>query len=105
MKAAACASPSGKRNSFASNVRAEHILAERGNAQPRTLANAFVQPVAAGDQMRLSTERLNRQRNAFASVYGADWDAESVLDIHSENSATLDQIAGFCSADLPAVTA
>ncbi len=36
VRALATASPSGKRNSFANHVRPEFILAERGDAQPRS---------------------------------------------------------------------
>ncbi len=100
VRAVASASPSGKRNSFGSHVRAEFILAERGNAQPRSLASAFVQPVEGSDQMMRSVERLTKQRNAFAKVYGTDWDAEKKLDIHAADSATLDEVARFCAEGL-----
>ncbi len=102
VRAAAVSSPSGKRNSFANHVRAEYILTERGNAQPRTLASAFVDPVGKGDQLALSCAKLKKQRENFAKVYGEDWDAEATLDTRAEKSATLDQIAAFAAAELPA---
>lgn len=101
VRAAAVSSPSGKRNSFANHVRAEYILAERGDGQPRTLANAFVDPVRQGDQMLLSSKKLSGQRQNFAKVYGKDWDAEMVVDIRAGDTATLDQLAAFASAELP----
>ena len=101
VRSVASASPSGKRNSFGSHVRAEFILAERGDAQPRSLASAFVRPVEGSDQMGQSIERLMKQRNAFAKVYGAEWDADKKLDIHAADSATLDEVARFCAEDLP----
>lgn len=101
VKAAATASPSGKRNSFANHVRAEYILAERGDGQPRTLANAFVNPVGAGDQLAASIARLTGQRDAFARVYGKDWTDETALNIRDVNSATLDELAAFAAETLP----
>ncbi len=100
VKAATTASPSGKRNSFANHVRAEYVLAERGDAQPRTLASAFLVPVGAGDQMRVSIERLNRQRDDFARAYGRDWDADAVLDVRG-GVGTIDEIAAFAADALP----
>lgn len=101
VKTVASASPTGKRNSFANHVRAEYILAERGDTQPRSLASAFVQPVDANDHMQKSIDELTKQRNAFARVYGEDWSADRTLDIRSDKSATLDEVARFCAEDLP----
>jgi CRISPR system Cascade subunit CasC len=101
VRAAAVSSPSGKRNSFANHVRAEYVLAERGDGQPRSLASAFVSPVGAGDQVRLSRDRLLGQRAAFAAAYGQDWHDEMVLDIRAEKTATIDELAPFAANQLP----
>ncbi|MEX2454044.1 MAG: type I-E CRISPR-associated protein Cas7/Cse4/CasC [Rhodospirillaceae bacterium] len=102
IKTLASASPSGKRNSFANHVRAEYVLAERGDSQPRSLASAFVEPVSKGDQVALAVKKLTRQREAFAAVYGRDWDAEKIIHVGVDGSATLDELAGFCTEDMPA---
>lgn len=100
VRAVATASPSGKRNSFANHVRAEFLLAEKGDAQPRTLANAFLKPVGKGDQTALSVKCLTEKREEFASVYGQDWSADKRLQVGSADSATLDEIAVFAGAGL-----
>ncbi|HUE78337.1 MAG TPA: type I-E CRISPR-associated protein Cas7/Cse4/CasC, partial [Sphingomicrobium sp.] len=100
VKAATTASPSGKRNSFANHVRAEYLLAERGDRQPRSLASAFVEPVEKGNQMELAVGKLTAQRDAFARVYGKDWDADIRLHVGAADSATLDEVARFCAEDL-----
>ncbi len=100
VRAVATASPSGKRNSFANHVRAEFILAEKGDAQPRTLANAFLKPVGKGDQTALSAAALAKKREEFVQVYGQDWTADVRLQVGAKDSATLDQIAEFAGAGL-----
>lgn len=98
VRAAATASPPGKRNSFANHVRAEFILAEAGDAQPRTLASAFLKPVgrsAEQDQKDMSADLLLKKREEFAKVYGTDWDSEKLLWVGRQDSATLDEIATF----------
>ncbi len=57
-EALATATPTGKRNSFAHQTRAGFIRAERGSAQPRSLAGAFFKPVEDGDLMAASVEAL-----------------------------------------------
>lgn len=98
--AMATASPKGKRNSFGNHVRAEFLLAERGDRQPRTLASAFLAPVGAGDQMTLSRDALLDRRARFADAYGQDWTDDIVLDVQG-GGATLDQVTAFAGDALP----
>lgn len=95
VRAAATTGPSGKRNSFANHVRAEVILAEKGDAQPRTLANAFLKPIGKGDQTALSATALLEKRADFARLYGQDWQEDILLQVGREGSATLDEVAAF----------
>ena len=97
VRAAATTSPSGKKNSFANHVRAEYLLLERGDSQPRSLASAFTKPVGSGDQLAESIEALKKQRTAFATVYGQDWSKDLELHVGEENSATLDELAAFAA--------
>lgn len=69
-EAAATTAPSGKQNSFAAHGRAQYVLAECGDAQPRTLAGAFSKPVAGNDLMEDSIEALGAFRKALDSAYG-----------------------------------
>lgn len=105
VRALASATPSGKRNSFANHVRAEFMLAERGDRQPRTLASAFVEPIGGGDQLTMAVDRLDRQRKAFADAYGRDWDADIRLHVGRPDCATLDEVARFCAEALPEAAA
>lgn len=100
MRALATASPSGKRNSFANHVRPEFILAERGDAQPRSLASAFTDPVWESDQMRASIDRLLSRRADFARAYGPAWTAEKTLRVGAPDTATLDDLAAFVAEGL-----
>ena len=59
VEAAATVAPRGKQSSFASRARAFYLLAEKGSAQPRSLA-AFLKPVTGSDQGGQST--VNRKR-------------------------------------------
>ena len=100
VRAAATASPSGKKNSFANHVRAEYLLLERGDNQPRSLASAFTKPVESKDQLAESIKALKKQRTAFATVYGQDWSKDLELHVGEENSATLDELATFAAEGL-----
>ena len=104
VRAMATASPSGKRNSFANHVRAEYLLAERGDAQPRSLASAFLDPVGRGDQLAESRRRLEDLRTRFARSYGKDWDAEMKLDV-DRGGASLDELAAFAADEMPKAVA
>jgi CRISPR system Cascade subunit CasC len=97
--AAAMASPSGKKNSFANHTRAGFILAEKGDRQPRSLASAFTNPVT-GPLMAESVRRLTERRANFAKIYGQDWDAELTIDVEADTTATLDELAAFCGMGL-----
>lgn len=96
VRAMATASPSGKRNSFANHVRAEYLLIERGDAQPRTLASAFLEPVGPSDQLGESRRRLLSLRERFATAYGSDWDDDRALDV-ADGGASLDDLAVFAA--------
>ena len=91
-------SPSGKKNSFAHGGRAEYVLAEKGNQQPRTLAGAFLRPVMDDDLMQASIERLEHFRQDMDAAYGACADESLAMRVGDPGSATLDDIAAFCAA-------
>lgn len=80
----ATVSPGAKRGSTAPFAYAEFVLLERGTAQPRTLANAFLDPVAtAGTHvMAASVERLLDYRSRIAQMYDATIEREAVATIH-----------------------
>lgn len=95
-EAAMTVSPSGKQNSFAALARAGYVLAEKGNAQPRTLAGAFARPVGGADLMEQSIKALKEFRSELTRVYGAGADETCELDLGDKKSATLADIVAFC---------
>lgn len=77
-------SPGAKRGSTAPFSRAEFLLLERGAAQPRTLANAFLKPVEAdGDGvMEASIGKLFEYRTRLDQMYGAPEAKVALATIH-----------------------
>ncbi|WP_163647866.1 type I-E CRISPR-associated protein Cas7/Cse4/CasC [Modicisalibacter sp. 'Wilcox'] len=78
-EAAVKTSPKGKQNSFGSRAHASYVLAEKGDQQPRSLAPAFLRPVAGQDQTLDAIARLERQTQAFDEAYGAGADQRFVV--------------------------
>ncbi len=78
-EAAATVSPGGKQNSFASRARAHYVLAERGDAQPRTLAGAFASAVQGADLLGASVARLRQWRDDMDTAYGPCAEARSEM--------------------------
>jgi CRISPR system Cascade subunit CasC len=97
VEAAATVAPGGKQASFASRARASFILAERGTAQPRSLAVAFLNPVSelAGDMMTASIRALIETREKIDNAYGKSTTADKTMNI-SEGQGTLAEILAFC---------
>ena len=69
-EAAATVAPRGKQASFASHARAFYALAEKGAAQPRSLAAAFLKPVSGTDQGSASVAALEKFRDRLDGAYG-----------------------------------
>ncbi|WP_149541009.1 type I-E CRISPR-associated protein Cas7/Cse4/CasC [Siccirubricoccus phaeus] len=95
-EAAATVAPRGKQNSFAAHGRADYVLAEKGDQQPRTLAGAFARPIAGSDLMADSVKALTAFRAALTQAYGPQSDAEKVM--HVGHAGTLADIIAFCRA-------
>ena len=112
VEAAATVAPRGKQNSFAAHYRAGYILAERGDAQPRTLAGAFGKPVVGEDLMMSSIMALKSFRQALDAAYGPASESALALNVHSKfvgepsmvaslredapQADTLGEIVAFC---------
>jgi CRISPR system Cascade subunit CasC len=95
-EAAATVSPKGKQPSFAARSRAHYVLAERGAAQPRTLAGAFVRPVEGADLATASIERLKDWRGKLDAAYGPAADSTAEMDVVA-GSGTLAELLQFCA--------
>lgn len=70
VEAAATVSPGGKQASFASRARAIYVLGEKGDAQPRSLAAAFLKPVAGSNQGQQSIAALEDFLGRLDAAYG-----------------------------------
>ena len=80
VEAAATVSPGGKQASFASRARAFYAFAEKGSMQPRSLAAAFLKPVAGTDQGADSIAALECFRDRLDKAYGSCSDAQYTMN-------------------------
>lgn len=87
-------SPTGKQNSFASRAYAGYVLAEKGDQQPRSLAQAFLAPVRGQNMMNDAVKALTERRKNFDAVYGACADDLRELDVEA-GKGSLAELAGF----------
>ena len=94
--ALAIATPSGKRNSYAHQTRAGYILAEAGEAQPRSLAGAFFKPVHGHDLMEASVKALEEMAARLDAAYGSCSDASEIMNV-AEGRGTLAAIKAFAA--------
>lgn len=86
--AAAQVSPGAKLGATAPYAKAECVVLEVGNKQPRSLANAFLRPISdrqkGAHPMGLSIEAMARYMGALDAMYGDDGEKRfvSVAPIH-----------------------
>jgi CRISPR system Cascade subunit CasC len=99
IRAASSVAPRGKQASFASRARASFVMAETGPQQPRTLATAFLRPVATrtgGDVVQASVDALTGFRNNLDQVYGPCADSmEQMLVSTDRAEGSLDRVVAF----------
>lgn len=81
VEAAATVAPGGKQASFASRARAFYILGEKGSAQPRSLAAAFLKPVTGSDQGEQSIAALEDFRDRLDVAYGPCADDSYTMNV------------------------
>ena len=94
IRAVCTVSPTGKQNSFASRAVASFCLAEKGDAQPRTLAEAFMPALKSDDVLAEAIKKLEEKRNSFNRIMGET--PESLSFNHEQG--TLADVAAFVSA-------
>ena len=92
-------SPTGKQNSFASRAYAGFVLAEKGDQQPRSLAQAFLRPVKPNpekgeDTMTRAIKELTIRRDNFNTVYGDCADTNALFNVDT-GVGSLSAIAKF----------
>ncbi len=99
VQAATKVSPTGKQNSFASRAYAGFVLAEKGDQQPRSLAQAFLKPVKPNsengeDTMTRAIKELTKRRDNFNTVYGDCADTSAQFNVET-GAGSLSDIAKF----------
>ena len=93
--ASATVSPTGKQNAFASRSRAFYVMAEKGCAQPRSLAAAFLTPVAdRGEYGPDSVKALTSFCKSLDNAYGPCADERQTMNCLS-GTGTLKEIIAF----------
>lgn len=80
IEASATVAPTGKQNSFGSRARAEYILCEVGNQQPRSLSTAFISPIQDTDVFNQSIRVLNDTMEKMDSVYEKCAEFRSIMN-------------------------
>ena len=96
VEAAATVAPKGKQASFASRARSLYVLAERGSAQPRSLAAAFLKPIRGDDYARSSIEALDHFRERLDAAYGPCAADRRTMDcIREDGGGSLAEIVEF----------
>ena len=97
VEAAATVAPRGKQASFASRARAFYALAEKGEAQPRSLAAAFLKPVSGADHGAASVRALEEFRDRLDRAYGPCAEDRRVMDV-AGGEGTLSELIDFARA-------
>lgn len=90
-------SPTGMQNSFASRAYAGYVLAEKGNQQPRSLAQAFLKPVKPFDDQSLfdkAVKAIEVRCENFDTVYGNCADGRYTVNVEAPQG-TLDELIKF----------
>lgn len=94
-RSACTVSPTGKQNSFASRAYASYCLAEKGDAQPRSLSAAFLKGLdkPGTNILEKAVERLTETKQGFDAVYG---DAPVSLSFNAaKREGSLDAVCAF----------
>lgn len=90
-------SPTGMQNSFASRAYASYVLAEKGDQQPRSLAQAFLKPVQPFENESLfdkTVSALTLRLENFDKVYGACADARYSINAET-GDGSLGELVAF----------
>lgn len=87
--------PTGMQNSFASRAYAGYVLAEKGNQQPRSLAQAFLKPVKPyGEESMFekAVAALETRCDNFDKVYGTCADCRQTVNVEKPQGTIADLV-------------
>lgn len=102
-ESAATVAPSGMQNSYGSRARANYILAEKGDQQPRSLSVAYLNPVSGTGYLNQAIERLEETAEQMDRAYGDCADGREVMNV-PDMEGTLDDVLGFVAPEAEVVT-
>lgn len=98
IQAVTTVSPTGMQNSFGSRAYASYVLAEKGDQQPRSLAQAFLKPIKPYDEdesvLDKAVAALKRRCESFDKVYGACADKRCEINAE-EGTGSLVELTAF----------
>ncbi len=89
-------SPTGMQNSHASRAYASYVLAEKGDQQPRSLAQAFLKPVKPfddEDMLDKAVKAITQRYKNFDTVYGACADERYEIDVEKGAGSLAEMVA------------
>ena len=94
VEALALSTPKGGVNSYAQHGRAGYMFVEAGDIQPRSLASAFLRPVADEDVLGASVKAMETIVESFDRAYGPQSDARVVMNV-AGREGSLEEVAQF----------
>lgn len=91
VRAMATTTPGGKKTQFATNARAEYVLLEQGDAQPRSLAGSFQKAMRDDATVAQAAEQLRAHKKGLDDGYGDSWTDH---EFQVGNGARFDDLLG-----------
>lgn len=86
------ATPAGKRAPFNANAHASWVMVELGSHAPRSLAAAYVAPVAGENQLVDASLRAERLAEQMDCAYGVHWQRET-MDVAAGKGSLAELVA------------
>ncbi|WP_187627717.1 type I-E CRISPR-associated protein Cas7/Cse4/CasC [Paraburkholderia sp. UCT31] len=94
----ATVAPGGKQNSFAARSYASFLMAEHGNAQPRSFADAFLTPVNKEPMTETAISALLTARDSVESAFPRQATKATMVDRVRQQGSFADVEALICDA-------
>ena len=95
----AVSTPKGGVNSYGHHGRAGYMFVEAGDVQPRSLASAFLRPVADEAVMSASVKAMEYMAESFDRAYGPQSDARIVLNVEAREGS-LEEVVQFVAQQI-----
>ena len=99
VEALALSTPKGGINSYGHHGRAGYMFVEAGDVQPRSLASAFLRPVADENVMGASVNAMAYMVESFDRAYGTQSEARMVMDVEGREGS-MEEVAQFVAQQI-----